>query len=82
MNERSFAADVPSWIMAEEVIVVFRRPSMSKQGFTSTLHVALGLPGSRVTSKVVGREALLVAAENAVGVARAALLTQPLSSFS
>jgi len=45
------------------------------------IRVALGLPGSRVISHVVGRGALLVAAGIGVGIAGAALLTRLLSSF-
>jgi ABC-type antimicrobial peptide transport system permease subunit len=45
------------------------------------IRVALGLPGSRVISHVVGHGALLVAAGIVVGIAGAALLTRLLSSF-
>jgi ABC-type antimicrobial peptide transport system permease subunit len=45
------------------------------------IRVALGLPGSRLISHVVGRGALLVAAGIGVGIAGAALLTRLLSSF-
>jgi putative ABC transport system permease protein len=45
------------------------------------IRVALGLPGSRVISHVVGRGALLVMAGIVVGVAGAAMLTRLLSSF-
>jgi ABC-type antimicrobial peptide transport system permease subunit len=45
------------------------------------IRVALGLPGSRVISHVVGHGALLVMAGIVVGVAGAAMLTRLLSSF-
>jgi ABC-type antimicrobial peptide transport system permease subunit len=45
------------------------------------IRVALGLPGSRVISHVVGHGALLVTAGIVVGVAGAAMLTRLLSSF-
>lgn len=45
------------------------------------IRVALGLPGSRVISHVVGHGARLVTAGIAVGVAGAAMLTRLLSSF-
>jgi ABC-type antimicrobial peptide transport system permease subunit len=45
------------------------------------IRVALGLPGSRVISHVVGHGAQLVAAGVGVGIAGAALLTRLLSSF-
>ena len=45
------------------------------------IRVALGLPGSRVISHVVGHGALLVTAGIVVGIAGAALLTRLLSSF-
>jgi ABC-type antimicrobial peptide transport system permease subunit len=45
------------------------------------IRVALGLPGSRVISHVVGHGALLVTAGIVVGVAGAAMLTRVLSSF-
>ena len=45
------------------------------------IRVALGLPGSRVISHVVGHAALLVTAGIAVGVAGAAALSRLLSSF-
>jgi putative ABC transport system permease protein len=45
------------------------------------IRVALGLPGSRVISHVVGHAALLVTAGIVVGVAAAAMLSRLLSSF-
>ena len=45
------------------------------------IRVALGLPGSRVISHVVGHGALLVTAGIVVGIAGAAMLTRLLSSF-
>jgi ABC-type antimicrobial peptide transport system permease subunit len=45
------------------------------------IRVALGLPGSRVISHVVGHGALLVTAGIAVGIAGATMLTRLLSSF-
>src|SRR5262249_14766534 len=45
------------------------------------IRVALGLPGSRVISHVVGHAALLVTMGIVVGIAGAALLTRLLSSF-
>jgi len=45
------------------------------------IRMALGLPGSRVISHVVGHGALLVAAGIGVGITGAALLTRLLSSF-
>jgi predicted permease len=45
------------------------------------IRVALGLPGSRVITHVVGHGALLVTAGIAVGVVGAAVLTRLLSSF-
>ena len=45
------------------------------------IRVALGLPGSRVISHVVGHGALLVMAGILVGIAGAAMLTRLLSSF-
>lgn len=45
------------------------------------IRVALGLPGSRVISHVVGHAALLVTAGIVVGVAGAAMLSRLLSSF-
>jgi hypothetical protein len=45
------------------------------------IRVALGLPGSRVVTRVLGHGARLVSAGIAVGMAGAALLTRLLSSF-
>jgi predicted permease len=45
------------------------------------IRVALGLPGSRVISHVVGHGALLVTTGIVVGIAGAAMLTRLLSSF-
>ena len=45
------------------------------------IRVALGLPGSRVITHVVGHGALLVTAGIVVGIAGAAMLTRLLSSF-
>jgi putative ABC transport system permease protein len=45
------------------------------------IRVALGLPGSRVISHVVGHGALLVTGGIVVGIAGAAMLTRLLSSF-
>jgi putative ABC transport system permease protein len=45
------------------------------------IRIALGLPGSRVVTHVVGHGALLVMAGIGVGVAGAAVLTRMLSSF-
>ena len=45
------------------------------------IRVALGLPGARVISHVVGHGALLVTAGIVVGIAGAAILTRLLSSF-
>lgn len=45
------------------------------------IRVALGLPGSRVISHIVGHGALLVAGGIGVGIGGAALLTRLLSSF-
>ena len=45
------------------------------------IHIALGLPGSRVIARVVGHGVLLVSAGIGVGVAGAAALTRLLASF-
>jgi predicted permease len=45
------------------------------------IRVAIGLPGSRVITHVLGHGALLVAAGIAAGIAGAAILTRLLSSF-
>ena len=45
------------------------------------IRVALGLPGSRVVSRLVGHGALLVMAGIVVGIGGAAMLTRLLSSF-